>query len=261
MSKEPTPAESGVNRTFLSFRLEFIPAIREGRKTQTRRVIKSIAPEWELNPILERVYTGVFEWDKHPWPWRMTNPKQKYNGRFGVFVQYQTDVDDYATTFIPCPYGAAGDQLWVRETWQTRREWDHLKPSLLPEDADLWWPANWASHRALNAKPGKNRPSIFMPRWASRITLEVERVWVERVQDISDEDADAEGIFNESGKHLWYCDGQSFSPDQQCACGERSPHEEFADLWDSINAKRGYGWDINPWCWCIEFSNLDRRHK
>ena len=87
------------------------------------------------------------------------------------------------------------------------------------------------------------RPSIFMPRWASRLTLEITGVRVEQVQDTSDEDAYVEGITEEQAIEHWY-DGPQ-------------PALAFAELWDSINAKRGYGWDSNPWVWVVEFRKLD----
>ena len=92
-----------------------------------------------------------------------------------------------------------------------------------------------------------------MPRWASRLTLEITAIRVERVQDISDKNAEDEGIYNASGIHLADCSGQQFHPDQDCQCGDRTAQEDFRRLWDSINAKRGYGWDTNPWCWAITF--------
>ena len=95
----------------------------------------------------------------------------------------------------------------------------------------------------------KWKPSIFMPRWASRITLEIEDVRVERLQEITEEDAKAEGIFAygyEAG-----------------LCGEGSIIElptyiePFMELWDSLNAKRGYGWAENPWVWVISFRRIE----
>jgi hypothetical protein len=84
-----------------------------------------------------------------------------------------------------------------------------------------------------------------MPRWASRLTLEVIKVWVERVQDITAENAFKEGIgfdFNEQ----WCC----YTPDVARA--------EFAELWNKLYAKRGYGWDINSWVWVVEFRRVER---
>jgi hypothetical protein len=90
------------------------------------------------------------------------------------------------------------------------------------------------------------RPPIFMPRWASRITLEVTGVRVEKVQEISEEDADAEGVVM-----------PDFSDDEFDGAGEWTLRMEYAVLWDRLNAKRGYGWDVNPLVWVIEFKRID----
>lgn len=119
------------------------------------------------------------------------------------------------------PYGVPGDRLWVRETW--------AKPYV---NCDAVFRADYKGAGIL-----KWKPSIHMPRWASRITLDVVNVRVERVQDISEEDARAEGI------------------DDGWLVREQFPEARIAYryLWDSINAKRGYGWATNPWVWVIEF--------
>jgi hypothetical protein len=120
-----------------------------------------------------------------------------------------------------CPYGQPGDRLWVRETHNTCGE----KPFYR---ADGEMPLEW-----------KWSPSVFMPRWASRITLEITAVWVERLKDITIEDAQAEGITplgTEGDSRRW--------------------RAGFRELWDSLNAKRGYGWDANPWVWVISFKRV-----
>jgi len=139
-----------------------------------------------------------------------------------------------------CPFGRPGDRLWVRETFHTcphcdgmvayraggwkRGEsfsWDDLSP-LRPKCAAHGW-----------------KPSIHMPRWASRITLEVVNVRVERVQDITDADAIAEGVKLPGVTQY-----------------EGRARDAFKALWDSINAKRGYGWDVNPRVRVVEFRVL-----
>lgn len=132
-----------------------------------------------------------------------------------------------------CPYGVPGDRLWVRETWRD-------------DSYDCEWGTRMQySYRAdfPHGDGGGNwRPSIHMPRHASRILLEITGVRAEHLQDITNEDCYAEGITQEQANEQWY-DG---------------PHPEsvFANLWDSLNAKRGYGWDVNPWVWVIEFKPL-----
>jgi len=133
---------------------------------------------------------------------------------------------------IHCPYGRPGDTLWVRETWATPGNYDHIKPSLLT-DHMMDARANIV-YRATEKYPVyfNWRPSIFMPRWASRITLRVTNVRVERVQSISDGDIVAEGIED---------------------IGAKDSRAMFAFLWNSINAKRGYAWSDDPWVWVVEF--------
>jgi hypothetical protein len=106
-----------------------------------------------------------------------------------------------------CPYGAPGDFLWVRETHVVTAGGNVLYKA---DDQDLT----------------NCRPSIFMPRWASRITLEIIGVRVQRLQEISQMDSRAEGL---------------------------DSRDSFALLWDRINEKRGYGWHANPWVWAVEF--------
>jgi len=149
-----------------------------------------------------------------------------------------------------CRYGQPGDRLWVRETWAAGACADMLNPSALSrktwliDNGGLWYEADGAAPLTPISPKGKTRPSIFMPRWASRILLEVTSVSVERVQDISETDAKAEGA-------PWL--GAGFL----AKLGDGSYREGFYDLWDSINAKRGYGWDANPWVWVVKFKRIE----
>ena len=131
-----------------------------------------------------------------------------------------------------CPYGKPGDLLWVRETFAA--PFQHLD---CEEGKTVFYRADGAQQ-----DDGQWSPSIFMPRWASRITLEVAGVRVERLQEITDADALAEGV-NTQGPYFVedYEKQQSYTVAQ------------FAALWDSINGKT-YPWDSNPWVWVIEFT-------
>jgi hypothetical protein len=123
---------------------------------------------------------------------------------------------------IRCPYGSVGDRLWVRETWAQH-----------PDEAGIIWRATdpgWDD----NDYGIKWKPSIFMPRWASRLTLEITDIQVERVQQITPADKEAEGL-NES---------QGYGP------------AAFESLWNEINAKRGYSWGENPWVWVISYKRV-----
>lgn len=137
-----------------------------------------------------------------------------------------------------CPYGYTGDQLWVREAWRAVAEVDHLPPRDLNPAHRIWYEAD-APHQP---GFGKYRPSMFMPRWASRITLEITRVRVERLQDISADDARAEGC-----------------PDKPIPGAEQASVDLLAklwyhDLWEQINGPGS--WEANPWVWVVEFRRL-----
>ena len=190
------------------FSAEMVRAILAGRKTQTRRVVKS--------------------------------PVSTHCNILGISAEHEPMILHKDDWFKPCewsPYGIPGDRLWVRETWAAPGNWDDIKPSKLIEypgfNTDL------IAYRATE-KFGDAyftwRPSIFMPRWASRILLEITDVRVERLQEITMQDAIAE-----SAPTLKGC------PD---------PRVYFKDLWDEINADRGFSWDVNPWVWVIKFKVL-----
>ena len=142
---------------------------------------------------------------------------------------------------IACPYGEAGDRLWVRETWATVKWFDDTNAASCWKNERppaLYFAADTGAYLTSEHR-GRWRPSIHMPRWASRLTLEVVSVRVERVQDISEADALAEGIDWAGCNHAY---GQTISA--------------FAGLWDSINDARGYGWKVNPWVWVVEFKRV-----
>lgn len=198
------------------FSAEMVRAILDGRKTQTRRVVKGMALDW-LQP-------GMF------------SPK------------FVADPANYLS-----PYGYAGDRLWVRETWQIVYErMDGQRFTYPIEGARQRWIEYAASPRDEH-EPPKWRPSIFMPREFSRITLEVVNVRVERVQEISREDAKAEGVSN-----LWRWDqARNEKHPEHFVRGVLNPFvANYSMLWDEINGKRGFGWDVNPWVWVIEFRRM-----
>jgi hypothetical protein len=176
-------------------------------------------------------------------------------------------------TSIPCPMGEAGDRIWVKEAfnWSARGELapgEHWK--LCPERTG--WRAPFCVYRADGIKAHPEHPdwgatiwksSTQMPRWASRITLEVTGVRVQRLQDISEEDAKAEGVQLHEGAPMCPCQGEEEDPGpthlDTCAWRdedydpEGSPyHDEFAILWNSINSKRA-PWSSNPFVWVVEF--------
>lgn len=188
------------------FSTPMVKAILDGRKTMTRRVVK----KFEDNGFM------------------ILEPDPSY-----------------------CPYGQPGDRLWVRETWRPaydkelyccvefRSNASRIKPAAgsLSEDQGHRFADDCPDVPSIHAKW---RPSIHMPRWASQITLEITGVRVERVQDISEQDARDEGA----------------SPITENKTVSGVFRSGFRLLWDSINAKRGYGWDANPWVWVVEFRRV-----
>lgn len=159
---------------------------------------------------------------------RATLADRKTQTRRVITERYQQCLspEDEPEAFLEfCPYGQPGDRLWVRETWCYVGEVVPEPIECIYKATDPDWQGGWT-------------PSIFMPRWASRITLEVVSVRVERVQNISEEDAKAEGVIPlEPRTGLYRC--------------------EFERVWDSINARRGYSWDSNPFVWCVSFRRID----
>lgn len=189
------------------FSSEMVRAIMEGRKTQTRRVVKP-------QPLTSdgMIARAIPEW--------------YYPREFAKF----------------CPYGQPGDRLWVRETWATEYSYNGTNPSSLSKGNQLWFKATKESWDETCISElyqrGNTRPSIFMPRWASRITLEIVSIRVERVQEITDDHAIQEGVDRTNSSIVGY------------------PRTRFQKLWDSLNAKRGYSWESNPWVWVIEFKRV-----
>jgi len=139
-----------------------------------------------------------------------------------------------------CPYGKPGDRLWVRETWSTHACFDHLPPGECPKSIHYWADGE--------IKTGKRRPSIHMPRWASRILLEIVSVRVERLQSISEADAEAEGCAAEP------CDHKRQSCEDAGCCGPTAVGA-YRCLWDSINGEGS--WAANPWVWVVEFKRIE----
>ena len=211
-----------------------VRAILEGRKTQTRRVVKPQPPL----PVKEIIKSkGTLQWVDTSGHFHIGNGK--------------------------CPYGQPGDYLWLRETWKVQSESNHtpdgisgVKTIYVGYRAGAL--AGYGQQRVTFDVPGDNRlserawgkrcgwrPSIHMSRWASRITLEVVSVRVERLQDISEEDAAAELGLEEIATGVWTgLDGKW--PDT------RDPLADFCELWDTI-AKPGARWADNPCVWVVEF--------
>ena len=205
-----------------------VRAALAGRKTQVRRVMK---PQ-PLENFSEDCRTGVRT--SYGWAW----------------------AKDWRMLYAPvtsrhvlsrCPFGVSGDRLWVRETWAQIWNQDGClgEEGVCPcggchieykADTGAKYPGDWPADMGDDPDCPKWRPSVHMPRWASRLTLEVTNVRVERLQEISTADAIAEGMLNDGGGE-YAIDGMT------------AAQVRFMDRWDTINQLRGYGWDKNPWAW------------
>jgi hypothetical protein len=215
---------------------ESVLGILEGRKSQTRRVIKPQPPE----ECSIHYFLGNESWLDESKKAPLRHHWEAWGGEL-----YKNRPEGWlcGAHEVKSPYGQPGDRLWVRETWMPFTEAGVLLHEAIYKAADRPEPDG--------DTPLKWRPPIFMPRWASRITLEVVNVRVERVQDISEEDCKSEGI-----KDLIV--GVTFS-DKKINLSQElglSYRDRYKYLWNSINAKRGYGWDVNPYVWVIEFKVL-----
>lgn len=228
MTREP------VKERPILFSGPMVRAILDGSKTQTRRVVKP-QPKHPRVHKFENPLTGELVW-----------------GYLVPTDSIVTKIDGFT-----CPFGNVGDRLWVRETWC--RKFDEPSGYVYNADGNLdhtccWYKADGVEVRAVNGdgfqewnKDGSEKspwePSIHMPRWASRITLEITDVRVQRLHDISHDDAIAEGAFDT---------GYGFSFDMARFGESRHPETAFECLWDSINAK-SHPWESNPWVWAISF--------
>ncbi|MFJ4157511.1 hypothetical protein ACIPZF_22265 [Pseudomonas sp. NPDC089752] len=212
-----------------------VRAILEGRKTVTRRAAKN---------VVEASYFRS--------GWEATQPK----GSGSIDI-----TSDAAQLGKACPYGRPGDRLWVREAWLADAQLDSIVPRNLSQGEPIMYPADGSVRQTGCAmvSQGRGRPSIHMPRWASRILLEITDVRVERLQDISEQQAIAEGIVGvpfrpDDGWPI--CTGYMADPDDGKTPLETHASKAFAGLWRSINGPES--WDANPWVWAIEFKRIQQ---
>lgn len=186
------------------FSAPMVRALLADTKTQTRRIFKVTGPMGNKCEI--------------------TSPDEE-------IVRFDDGTFHYLSTGAmsgpyPCPYGVPGDRLWVRETWQSEMVAGHERDG----------PVRYRATQDERCMGHRWKPSIFMPRWASRISLRITDVRVERLQSISQADANAEGIAAQSGPWL---------------------HHVIADyrrLWGSINGAES--WNSNPWVWVVSFERV-----
>lgn len=236
------------------FSAPMVRALLDGRKTQTRRVLKPQPPQWAA--VCSAIFPpqGLFQWSEaeHDPP----RPLKRWPEDHALRVRF-----------------AKGDRLWVKETWRAQEAFDHMKPSEIGrESADeigqpgvpVFYEADGkCDDRSVEAwqqsPPGKTRVSIHMPRWASRLTLTVRDVRVQRLQEISEEDAEAEGCpecpqchgvgwINSGPDGGWQCPAKG--------CGDAYV-DQYARLWNEINGAGA--WAANPWIVALTFT-VERRN-
>jgi len=189
------------------FSTTMVKAILEGRKTQTRRFVNP-QPTFSEN-------TG-FHWKGY---------------MYGIGSNYAETVSNFVNT--SCPFGKVGDRLWVRESWYQKGTVGRSYPD---DDEYQFFGHKQAAYVADGDAPKdwtfRKRPSIHMPRWACRLVLEITNIRVELLNDITEDDAVAEGMV---------------ADDDYCA------EEYFSKLWNEINGWDKKGWNANPWVWVVEF--------
>lgn len=212
---KPLPKPALVRERPILFSAPMVKAILAGTKTQTRRILKS--------PNV--VDLDVFAFDAARGEW-----EGGIAGEGGVFAHGE---------YVRCPYGVAGDRLWVKETHKVYEAYD-FRPR------EVFYRSDFSE--STDGTPWK--PSIFMRRRDSRIDLEITKVRVERLQEITEADAKAEGVKRDPSP----CDHSRYSC-EEINCLGPTHKATFADLWDAINGERA-SWASNPWVWVVEFRRI-----
>lgn len=207
----------------IPFTAPMVRALLAGTKTQTRRAVKP-QPNWTEPATV---------WEKG-------------DGHSGLgWYAHHSEYPEEGSLFYRCPYGQPGDRLWVREAWRAPASCDHLPPRSIADSEAR----RFIADEIIGPDPGfgKLRQGMFMPRWASRILLEVTNIRAERLQDISEADAVAEGIAY-SERFRGYCLGMAEH------FNSRDPRESYLSLWNAINGAGSS--EKNPWVWAVSFRLL-----
>lgn len=227
-----------------------VRAILDGRKTQTRRLLTPQPDHLQRHEWRRKL---VYEGEHRLWCWKQHTFENLWDKGISE--------SERAMLAALNPYGGVSDRLWVRETWGVgtrpcpeRGRYDGIE---YRADDDPFLPLREFPEQNIADIPRGWRPSIFMPRWASRITLEISEVRVQLLQEISDDDARAEGV------ELYTTPNGHISPEQRvpgpgfdrCRLGDQPHRLPFADLWDRINGKYA-AWASNPWVWAISFRRV-----
>jgi hypothetical protein len=225
------------------FASHLVPKLLDGSKTVTRR---------PFNEVMQREQRGASR--NYSGGWTRDSAGRWWTNESGV-----------ALGPFYCPFGRIGERLWVRETWkyygrdrgegpeggiQYRGDLAHrtfeefANPVAVAKDFERKWTQGFVNQW---------RPSIHMPKWASRLTLEITDVSVERLQDITEEDAQREGV-----QPRFEIDAATFIHGKHEDIVNRTTHRiGFKHSWDALYKSKGYGWDSNCWCWVIRFRKLE----
>lgn len=219
---------------------EMVRAILDGKKTMTRRLVKGDISKYKHAHIIKQ---------------------SSDKSREGKAYFYDKPVGGMvlSSQLVSNPYGKVGDRLWVRETWiqgyddpliESEGDDENAVSIIYKADGKEEYRScsaetaeNWGDFSADSEMVGFKSP-IHMPRWASRILLEITDIKVERLQDISCEDAVKEGFSDKK-------------PSGMQPAMMPNPKADFRNYWDSLNTKKGYPWSSNPWVWVVEFKVVE----
>lgn len=220
----------------IAFSPAMVRAILDGRKSQTRRVMKRQLGNAKLDPLVGR---SAFTPDGM------------------VSVRGKSEDGEFGEWFLKPPYGITGDHLWVREPWVVGRGYDRISPADADRAASMGHRLNkgrihlhYLADGPAPGWAGRYRHGRFMCRWMARIVLEVTDVRVQRLQDISEGDARSEGFSSEPTLGTLVRNGKS----EPATIAVFNPRLWFASLWTSINGPDS--WKVNPWVWVVSFRRI-----
>ena len=232
-----------------------VSALLDGRKTQTRRVVKhrgETPPIWATHAHELKCRNVLGHWR----PWGIFGWSEEKNDENATLPlrRWPTDPEHPSSwNAIRCPYGVRGDRLWVKETWRPSE-------SMQPWDLDITYAVDGVVRTIKDGEFGEkdwtmpkaaargNVSPLFMPRWASRLTLAITDIRVERLQDISEAAALAEGISIQAPPDK---DGGRHFGVNGLQIDEKTPARAFRALWSGINGPDS--WGANPWVWVVTF--------
>jgi len=204
------------------FNTEMVRAILEGRKTQTRRPVK-LQPKEQIEIGHDGENWHCYILKEQPFEWKVGKKYWRYGAPWG-------SQPDFEQPFPECPYGQVGDVLYVRETWKQANTYYGAIA-----DYKYIYKAGYEKEKGIQEEE-RWHPSVHMPREAARLFLKVTDVRVERLQEITYNDCLREGMWN-------------YGTDVDTLAA-------FQELWQNLNAKKGYGWETNCWVWVVEFEKI-----